>query len=189
MLSLNKDFFLKSFPRLETDRLILREMTHGDAEAVFKLFSDEAVTQTMDIYKFETIERAHRLINLVAERYRRKEGLRWGITFKDDNRIIGTAGFNYLDDRTLRGEIGYDLEQAQWGKGLTTEAVRAVLKFGFATIGLNRIEATTNLHNIASIKVLYKLGFKEEGIMREYGYWREEFQDLRMFSLLKREFK
>lgn len=185
---LNKDFFLRSFPRFETERLILREITHGDAAAIFALFSNEAVTRTMDISSFESIERAHNLINFQAKQFANKTGMRWGITFKEDNRIIGTCGFNYFDERSMRGEIGYDLEQAEWGKGLTAEAVRTILEFGFNTVQLNRIEATTNLDNIASMKVLTKLGFKEEGIMRDYGFWRDQFHDLRMFSLLKREF-
>ena len=114
---LNKEFFLRSFPRLETERLVLREMTHGDAAAIFALFSDEAVTSTMDITSFENIERAHNLINFQAKQYTAKTGMRWGITYKGDNRIIGTCGYNYFDESSMRREIGYDLEKAQWGRG------------------------------------------------------------------------
>jgi len=81
------------------------------------------------------------------------------------------------------------LARAYWGQGLITEAVGAIVAFGFNQIGVNRIEATTNLHNVASIKVLYKVGFREEGILHQYGFWRGQYHDLRLHTLLKDGFQ
>jgi len=119
-----------------------------------------------------------------------KGGIRWGLTLKGDDTIIGTAGFPGIDDKTYRARIGYNLASAHWGRGLATEAVRALVGFGFAQLNLNRIEATTNLDNTGSMRVLAKVGFTEEGILRDYVYWREvgAFSDARMYSLLRREY-
>ena len=66
--------------------------------------------------------------------------------------------------------------------------MRALVRVGFERINLNRIEATTNLDNAGSRRVLAKVGFVEEGVLRDYRYWRGAFYDLRMFSLLRREY-
>jgi RimJ/RimL family protein N-acetyltransferase len=95
-----------------------------------------------------------------------------------------------IDDETYRARIGYNLAYAHWGCGLATEAVRALVGLGFAQLNLNRIEATTNLDNTGSMCVLAKVGFTEEGILRDNVYWREvgAFYDARMYSLLRREY-
>ena len=87
------------------------------------------------------------------------------------------------------GEIGYELAKAHWRQGIMTEALFAVIEFGFQAIALNRIEAMVMLENTASFKLLQKLGFLEEGILREYGYWKGQFHDLRIFSLLKKDYQ
>lgn len=180
---------LDTFPRLETERLILREIGPKDAHALFEIFSDPEVTITTDIYPLKSLAEADIMIEFMTNQFNYKSGLRWGISLKGEDKVVGTCGYNFFDERSRRGEIGYDLARPLWGKGIVTEAVSAIVQFGFDKIRLNRIEATTNLYNVASMKVLGKLGFTEEGILRQYGYWREEFHDLRIFSLLKSEFQ
>ena len=91
------------------------------------------------------------------------------------------------------GVIGYDLHPDYWGKGITTEAVSSVLNLAYSgglPCGvLNRIQADAVPGNIASEKVLLKLGFKEEGIRRQSGYWKGKYHDLKCFSLLREEFR
>jgi ribosomal-protein-alanine N-acetyltransferase len=181
--------FFETFPTLQTDRLILRKITSADADSLYAFLSDSRVTETMDVAPMENREEAERLISWLNERFAANVGIRWGITQKDEDVVIGTGGFNWLDERGRRGEIGYDIAPAHWGHGLATEATGAIIRAGFEHLDLNRIEATTNLHNVASMKVLHKLGFTEEGIVREYGFWRGEFHDLRLFSLLRREWQ
>jgi ribosomal-protein-alanine N-acetyltransferase len=69
-----------------------------------------------------------------------------------------------------------------------TEALRSIIGWGFHSLKLNRIEAMVMIENIASIKLLEKSGFLEEGILREYGFWKGKFHDLRLFSLLKKDY-
>ena len=85
--------------------------------------------------------------------------------------------------------MGYDLARAFWGQGIGSEAVRAVLHYGFTELNLNRIEAATIADNHESVKLLRKLGFQLEGIRRGYS-WEEDstFHDSAMFGLLRDEY-
>jgi len=88
--------------------------------------------------------------------------------------------------------IGYDLNRDYWGRGITTEALRSIIRYAFSgklpCPIVNRIQADTIPGNIASEKVLLKLGFVEEGIRRQSGYWKDQYHDLKCFGLLKENF-
>ena len=88
--------------------------------------------------------------------------------------------------------IGYELIPEYWGKGLASEAIHAILNAGFTGAlpcgPLNRIQADTVPGNHASEALLRRLGFKEEGLRRECGYWKNAFHDLKCFGLLQAEF-
>lgn len=174
-------------PRLETERLVLREIRAADAPAVFEIFGNDAVTRYYDLATFEDISQAQQMIARLAVRNAAKEILRWGIALSENDRLIGTGGFNSFVRGWGRAGIGYDLAPAYWNKGYATEALHAMLGYGFVQENLNRIEALVMPGNDASVRVLEKLGFTREGLLREYGYWKERYWDLQMFALLKRE--
>ena len=119
------------FPRLETDRFILRRMTPGDAESIFHIFADDEVTKFYDVASFTSIDQARELIEQNLERFARGEGIRWAIARKEDDILIGTCGYNDLYKTSRRGIIGYDLARAYWGKGIITEALRVMVRDGF----------------------------------------------------------
>lgn len=174
-----------AFPEIETERLILREIMPDDAPAIFALFSDPKVTQYYDLYTYVDMEQAEELIDFFDESFEMERQIRWGIALKQDNVLIGTCGFVWL--RQYRGEIGYDLQSAYWRQGIMSEAVEAILEFGFDQIGLNRIEALVMADNQASAGLLRSLGFTEEGLLREHEFFKGAFHDMRLFSLLRRE--
>jgi [ribosomal protein S5]-alanine N-acetyltransferase len=176
-----------SVPVLETERLILREIVPGDAAALFEIFSSDDVTRFYDLATFTDISQAEQMIARMAARNAAGEAVRWGITLKDIDRVIGTSGFNSFMRPWSRAGIGYDLAAAYWNRGYATEALRAMLHYGFVQENLNRIEALVMPGNDASVRVLAKLGFQREGILRQYGYWKNEYWDLQMFSLLRSE--
>jgi len=184
-------FTFGPFPRLETDRLILREITWRDVGALYNLFSDPEVTRYNDVYTFQNWVDAETLFHFLQERYRKRIGLRWGITLKsnDAQTLIGTCGYNTWARNNNCGEIGYDLLQTHWNLGYMTEAVRAIVRFGFTRMHLNRVEADVMVPNNGSAKVLQKVGFTEEGTLRQRGYWKGEYHDLRFFSILREEFE
>ena len=174
------------FPVLETPRLILRRITEADAADLFAVFSDDAVTEHYDLYTFEELDEAYDLVEYFDESYQYERQIRWGIERREDGRLLGTCGFVALYEH--RGEIGYELGRAYWRQGYMREALAALLAYGFMEMELNRIEAMTVPANVASAALLRSLGFTEEGILREYDYFKEEYQDLRCFSLLRREY-
>jgi len=177
------------FPELSTERLILRKMDKSDVKTLFQFWSDHEVTKYMNMNSFQNIEQALYMINFLNNRFRNKEGIRWGMVRKEDNKLIGTCGFNTWIKRSSRGEIGYELGQKYWGNGYATEALKEVIRFGFEETHLNRVEAFVVPEAHRSIRVLEKLDFKKEGTLREYGYWNNRYWNELIYSLLRRDWK
>lgn len=172
-----------AFPVLETERLILREIVPTDADALFDIFSNEAVTQHYDLYPYETVAEAEAIIDFFADSFESERGIRWGIALKEDNLLIGTCG--YVTLRRFRGEIGYELRPTHWRQGYMREAIAAMVNYGFDTLLLNRIEALVMTANLPSAALLTKLGFAEEGVLRQYDYFKGAFHDMRIFSKIR----
>ncbi len=178
---------LKTFPVLNSKRLCLREITEADIPAIFAIFGNDTVTKYYNCDTLKEEKEAEEFVDWYATIFEQKRGIRWGITLKPNSKVIGTCGFNFFNPNG-RANLGYDLNEDYWGQGIITEAVKMTMSYGFRTLQINRIEADVMLENAASIKVLDKVGFKREGIMREYGYWKGKYHDLYLYSLLKREF-
>lgn len=177
----------REFPQLETQNLILTAAIGADASALFQVFADEAVIKYHDLEPPTQLEQIQGLISRWTERFSNNQGICWGIAKKTDNILIGSCRYRYRSPFLV--ELGYELAKAHWRQGIMTEALKAVIQFGFETEELNRIEAMVMMDNIASVEMLKKLGFLEEGILREYGYWKGQFHALRLLSLLKREYR
>jgi ribosomal-protein-alanine N-acetyltransferase len=181
-----KDPF-QHFPTLETTRLQLRQLSPADVDALYRIYSDPQVTEYYDLPTFRGKAEAAAVVRRAIERFRRREALRWGITLREANEVIGTVGLYF--ETSYRGGIGYDLARAYWRQGIMSEALRAVLSFAFAEAGLHRVQALVMPGNVASAQLLVKLGFAAEGILREYAYFQDAYQDLRCFSLLSDAFE
>jgi [ribosomal protein S5]-alanine N-acetyltransferase len=181
------------FPQLETSRLLLTELVHTDASGVFDVFSNERVIEFYDMPAFTTITEAEQLIQRMRDRYESKLGIRWAIRLKSSNALIGTCGFNSWAPAMRNAVVGYDLGESFWGKGLATEVLIEIVAAGFAgTLAcgeLHRIQADTVVGNVRSEKVLTRIGFEEEGLRRECGYWKGAYHDLKCFGLLRCEFE
>jgi len=178
-------FSFKQFPVIYTERLILRELVPADAEGVFAIRSDYDVTKYNIGAAYTGMNQAEKLIDGISEEYRMESAVRWGITLKEKNCVIGMVGFNYWNRTDNRGSIGFDLAQSHWRKGIMREAVRAMLNFGFINMGLHRIEADASIYNEASIGLLTSLGFQHEGIQRDQYYEDGLYHDLVMMALLE----
>ncbi len=176
------------FPLLHTERLVLRNIKLADIEAVFNLFSDQDVTRYLDIATLQTLEDAEKFIEYERNRFEQGCGIRWGIVTKDNESLIGTCGFtSWVSTGHARGDLGYDLHHGYWAHGFMTEALKAIIEYGFTTMQFNRIQALVTPGNARSMNVLRKIGFHKEGILREYVYSKGKFLDQICFSLLKRE--
>lgn len=181
-----------TFPALKTARLRLTELQPEDETDIFGLFSNPDVVEYYDLAAFTQVEQARSLIGLFQSRYKQQLGIRWAIRLQGAEQCIGTCGFNSWSNTMRNAVIGYDLLPEFWGKGYASEAVHAICLAAFAgqlPCGpLHRIQADTVPGNTASETLLLKLGFKDEGLRRECGYWKNRFHDLRCFGLLSSEF-
>ena len=184
------DYFdFSEFPTLTTERLILREMLLEDAPGVFDIRGDYQVTRYNTGPAYTLVDQAQRLIQSIRDGYLTRDELRWGITLNGgDNRVIGMVGFNYWNRIDRRASVGYDLARAYWRQGIMSEALRAVIDFGFTRMNLNRIEADCTVENEASATLLLHLGFQPEGVQREQYFEEGRFWDLRLFALLRRDY-
>jgi len=181
------DFTVDTFPTLHTDRLDLIEIKQVHLADLYKLFSDENVTRFYNLLPLTNEQEAQKSIDWFQSRFKDKLGIRWGIAFKGQQNIIGTIGFNNFTKRH-RANIGYDLQTEHWNNGYITEALKTVINFGFDQLEINRIEAEVMQGNNISEKVLDKLNFKNEGVLREWMFWNGKHYDMTMFSLLKADY-
>lgn len=179
---------VREFPVFETERLVLRKITEADADSVLSYLSDEEVMKYYGLTPLQTIEDALAEIVWYDTILSEKTGIRWGITIKGQNEVIGSCGFHRMISQHHRSEIGFELNKTYWGKGIASEAVSAILSYGFEHLHLNRIEALIEPLNLSSQKLVIKHGFLKEGLLRSYEYTRGKFDDLFMYSLLKRDF-
>lgn len=176
------------FPLIETERLVLREVTNEDADSLLSYLSDEEVTKHMGLPPFTSTQDALDEIGWYQSIFENGTGMRWGITVKGEDRVIGSCGFLNLSQKHHRAEIGFELSREYWGKGIAGEALHAVAAYGFKLLGLNRIEALIEPANSPSQKLVEKTGFLREGLLRDYEYTQGKFDDLYMYSMLRRDF-
>jgi ribosomal-protein-alanine N-acetyltransferase len=179
---------LDTFPTLHTNRLDLIEIKQEHLRDLLKLFGDNRVTQYYNLVTFTKERDAQMIIDWFNMRFAEKAGIRWGIALKGRSNIIGTLGFNNFT-KNHRANIGYDLQADYWSKGYATEAIKAVINFGFNELQVNRIEAEVMQGNTASEKLLSRLRFTKEGILRQWMYWNNQYYDMTMFSLLQSDFR
>ena len=190
---LNKKHFTEKlvlFPEFDTSRLRLSSLKESDAGSIYELFSNQSVVEFYDLEAFSEPAQALNLINFFQSRFDEGIGIRWAIRLK--GQLIGTCGFNSWNPKMKNAVIGYDLKPNYWGNGYAVEAIRRIIMAAFSgelPCGeLNRIQGDTVPGNDASESVLRKVGFKEEGLRRQSGYWKGQFHDLKCFGLIKSEF-
>ncbi len=179
------------FPVLETERLVLREITLDDAAFWLRNFSDPDVVELTAFEPPANLDAAKEEILLYAIRlFEQGNGFRWGITVRPSRELVGTLGYHmWVREGGNRARVGYELLRDYRRRGIMTEALRAVLAYGFGTMGLNRVEALVDPKNTASIGLVEKLGFHREGILRENTHFRDRFVDDAVYALLAREWR
>lgn len=175
-----------AFPQLETKRLLLRQATQADAAAIFAIFSDPKVTRFHDLDTFTQVDQAVAVIERRAKGFASGRGIRWAIA-REDNFLIGSCGFTW-DKPANAAEIGYELASQFWRQGIMSEALHTILKYGFGDRALQFVTAEVMLENVASRKLLEKLGFQSQGILKQHGFWKGQYHDLERFMLTKTEY-
>jgi len=168
-------------PRLETERLILRALAPDDRSAVFENYSDPDVAEWFFDQPLMQIEQADRVIERFLKKTAEGSCLAWAVLLKESGEFVGTCSYENLD-AALHGEIGFDLAKKYWGRGYMTEALDAVIAYGFTVLGLIRIRADTYSRNSRARRVLEKLGFSVDSVGEDshcYALPRAEWLTLR----------
>lgn len=178
---------MEVFPVLETKRLVLREVTKEDANSILHYLSDAEVMKYYGLDPFNSLDNTLDEISWYQSIYNNKTGIRWGITLKEQGIVIGSCGFHNTVSQHFRTEIGFELSKEQWGKGIAAEAVGAIINYGFEHMHFQRIEALIEPPNLSSQRLVEKIGFVREGLLRNYEFTRGKFDDLYMYSLLKQD--
>ena len=184
MLDLTAAF--AAFPVLETERFLLRSATPDDVPDIFRIMSDLRVTRYFGALPMATPAEAQQRVQAIQTAFQEQTGVRWAIAAHASGQLVGTGGFWRLINSHFRAEIGYELAPEWWGQGVMTEALGAMLDFGFTRMGLHSVEAQIHPANSGSRRVLEKQGFVQEGYFRENFYDPVEarFTDTAVFSLL-----
>jgi len=175
---------VKMFPVLHTDRLVLRELTVNDAQAILNCFSNPDVLRHYGQNPLTSLDQVRQIINNFSTNYDEKRGIKWGIELKGQAGIIGTIGFQEWSTEHKRAEISYALFPESWGKGYALEAVNKVISFGFQEMKLVRIGAIVFTENDASNKLLTKAGFEKEGVLKKYIHQNNNSYDTNSYSLI-----
>lgn len=174
-------------PVLETERLTLRPYTPADAPSVQRMCGDPAIAATtLAIPHPYPDGAAEQWISTHADGFRQGTEVTLAITLKPNGPVIGSVALSVNKDHR-RGELGYMVAKEHWNRGYCTEAVRALMAYGFSVLGLSRIQAMHFPRNAASGRVMQKLGMTREGLLRRYVCNRGVFEDLLMYSILRAE--
>jgi RimJ/RimL family protein N-acetyltransferase len=177
-----------AFPLLATPRLVLRAFTLADVPRLVALAGKyEVAKNTLNIPHPYREEDARRWVQLTQENYRQQAGYAFAIELKATKEFIGGIGLT-LDPRFDRAEAGYWLGQEYWGQGLASEALGALLHFGFGELGLNKIYATHIAGNPASGRVMLKNGMVKEGELAQHTKRDGHYHDLWQYRLLRAEY-
>lgn len=181
--------FPADMPVLQASRLHLRGLRASDSDDLFAVFSDPRAMRYWSSPPMTEPAQAAAYIEQIQAWFAGRGGMQWGIVRPDDDRVIGTVTLFLFSPEHRRCEVGFILAPQRWGQGLASEAVTRALAWAFDSLGMQRIEADVDPRNERSQRMLERLGFQREGVMRERWRVAGEIQDALVMGLLQREFR
>lgn len=164
---------------IETKRLRLRPICMDDEEVVFKIFSNDRLMEPYGMFALDHRDKAIQFTQRLIDDYE------FAVVEKNEGKVIGTLGFVDYSKYNKRTEIAFELLEDYWHKGYMSEAVGGFIGRAFDRLQLNRIEAFVHPNNIASQKLLEKLGFANEGLLRKRSLQRGAFRDTMIYGLVR----
>ncbi len=172
-----------SFPELVTERLVLRRMRMTDLADMTALHSSPG-SRRYSRRAPRTEAEIKAVLEKIQENIDTNTAISWAIALHGSDKMIGDISFWRMMPEHYRAETGYLLAEEHWGKGLATEALRAVLQYGFGVMGLHSVEARVNPENMPTIRLLERCGFTREAYFRENEFFNGKFVDSAVYSLL-----
>ena len=155
------------FPKLETEKLKLRQLINEDENQIFSIRSDKNMAEFLDRPLCKSLEEARQFIIKINNGIKNNECIYWAVTLKENPKLSGTICLWQISVEEAKAEIGFELLPEYQGRGIIQEAVKSVLDFGFNKINLSAIEGEVAPGNIKSIKVMKRFGFQKVNEIRE----------------------
>lgn len=174
---------------LATPRLLLRPLADADAPHLMRLAgSYEVAKNTLNIpYPYGEAD-AQAWLGLARQHREQGTAYQFALELRATSEFVGGIGL-LPEPRHNRAEVGYWLGQPYWGRGLATEALEAVLRFGFEQLGLNKVFATHHAGNLASGRVMEKNGLVLEGRLPQHVRRDGQYLDLWQYGLLRQHYR
>lgn len=171
----------KHFPKLQTDRLILRNIENTDADLIHKLRSDETVNAFVGRDNSSTLGEAKEYILKIQNLVEQNKCIYWIITFKENNNMIGSICLWNFDLENEIVEIGYEMLTEFQGKGIMSEAIKKIIEYAFEEIQAKIITAFPSSDNVNSVAMLKKMNFEFED--KKYNNTHEKVKNLVTYTL------
>lgn len=180
---MNIQYFFGPFPEIDLGDIILREIKDSDAQDYFNYMSrSEMASYLTQDNRPETLVKAEEEMKYWGGLFKDKRSIYWAIALKENDQMIGTAGFNLISFANSRADISYDLSPDYWGKGIMLKSNKAILQFADQALGIIRTQATVITDNERSIKLLERCGFKQEGVLKKYEVVEGVHKDYYMYG-------
>jgi ribosomal-protein-alanine N-acetyltransferase len=175
-------------PVLETPRLVLRAFSNEDINDIFEYASVKSVTDFLPWEAHQTLDDSKAFLKMSKEMFKKYGNIDFAILLKEENKVIGGISIRKWNDNNRCADIGYVLSSTYWGRGIITEAIKRIIKYGFEDLNVNRIEAHCDENNIGSYRAMEKAGMKYEGTLREKTFMKGKFINMKFYSILKSEY-
>lgn len=172
---------------LETERLILRPFRETDSEDMYNNWAcSDHVTKYLTWPPHSSIEVTKEILELWISSYGDQKNYQWCVEWKENHQAIGSIGIVHLDDKIDAVEIGYCIGEAYWNRGITTEALKAIIRFLFEEVGCNRISARHDTNNPNSGRVMKKAGLLYEGTLLEADLNKTGICDMVVYGITRK---
>ena len=175
--------------QINSERLLLRWLDEADLPELFAIYSDAEVMRYWSSPPYTYMAQAELLLADVRAGYASGNLLELGIQRLSDQAMIGTCTLHSFQRTSRRAEVGYALGRPYWGQGYMQEALRLLIDYAFTALDLNRLEADIDPRNLASAKTLERLGFRQEGLLRQRWIVDGEVSDTAFYGLLRGEWR
>jgi [ribosomal protein S5]-alanine N-acetyltransferase len=178
-----------ALPTIDAPRVRLRPLAASDVDALFDVYSDPLMMRYWSTPPMQDRAEAEALLDRIRTGFEGKTLFQWGLERKEDAQMLGTCTLFHCDEKNGRAELGYGQHSRYWRSGYMTEALTALIDYAFGTLRLRRLEADVDPRNENSLRILDRLGFRREGLLRERWHVGAEVQDTVFLGLLAREWR
>ena len=174
---------------IESNRLLVRLVEEADLTDLLAINGDDEVTRYLPYASWQSLADGQAWCKRMAALNATGNGLQFVALEKSSRRVVATCLLFRYDEQSARAELGYVLGREHWGRGLMHEALSALISYAFETCALRRVEAEVNPANDPSNRLLQKLGFRKEGLLRQRWFDKGSAHDTNIYGLLGEEWR